>query len=192
MGKKLVLARDTTFGELHPFARRSPGGHPAGGAFFSGGGTSHRGFPENQAGPRDLTTGFPLGGTALLFNQAELRFPLLGDNIGGVLFHDMGNVYSSIGKVSFRVNQRSDSDFDYNGAFDRLWHPLSNAGGSGAHRSGVTLNPPRFFGFKGTQSDLFNAGPTPCAPGQPPPPVGQCVGQSIGHFQYFFSIGQTF
>ena len=32
--------------------------------FFGGGGTSHRGFPENQAGPRDTVTGFPLGGTA--------------------------------------------------------------------------------------------------------------------------------
>ncbi len=67
--------------------------------FFGGGGTSHRGFRENQAGPRDLDTGFPLGGTALLFNQTELRFPLIGDNIGGVLFHDMGNIYSSIDNV---------------------------------------------------------------------------------------------
>ena len=29
--------------------------------FFAGGATSHRGFNENQAGPRDLLTGFPLG-----------------------------------------------------------------------------------------------------------------------------------
>ena len=39
--------------------------------------------------------GFPLGGTALLFNQTELRFPLIGENIGGVAFHDLGNIYSS-------------------------------------------------------------------------------------------------
>ena len=74
--------------------------------FFGGGGTSHRGFPENQAGPRDPTTGFPLGGTALFFNQTELRFPLIGDNIGGVLFHDMGNIYSSAEPVS-RCARRS-------------------------------------------------------------------------------------
>jgi hypothetical protein len=28
-------------------------------------------------------------------NQTEARFPLLGDNIGGVLFHDAGNVYKT-------------------------------------------------------------------------------------------------
>jgi outer membrane protein insertion porin family len=193
LGKKLVLARDTTFGELHPFAGGDPlEAIPLAEHFFSGGGTSHRGFPENQAGPRDPTTGFPLGGTALLFNQTELRFPLLGENIGGVLFHDMGNVYSSIGNVSFRVGQRSDSDFDYMvhavGFGIRYRTPV----GPVRIDLGWNINPPRFFGFKGTQSDLFNAGPMPCATGQPAPPVGQCVGQSIGHVQYFFSIGQTF
>ena len=54
--------------------------------FFGGGGTSHRGFPENQAGPRDTTTGFPLGGTALLFNQTELRFPLSAKISGACSF----------------------------------------------------------------------------------------------------------
>jgi outer membrane protein assembly complex protein YaeT len=193
LNKKLVLARNTTFGELQPFKSGPPLALiPLPVHFFSGGGTSDRGFPENQAGPRDPTTGFPLGGTALLFNQTELRFPLLGDNIGGVLFHDMGNVYSSIGNVSFRVHQRNDTDFDYMvhaiGFGIRYRTPV----GPVRIDLGYTLNPPHFFGFKGTQSDLFNAGPLPCAPGQPPPPVGQCVGQSIGHFQYFFSIGQTF
>ena len=57
-----------------------------------------RGFPMNQAGPRDPETGFPLGGNALLFHSTELRFPLIGDNIHGVLFHDMGNVYSGLGQ----------------------------------------------------------------------------------------------
>ena len=67
--------------------------------FFGGGNLSHRGFPENQAGPRDDSTGFPLGGSAEFFNNTELRFPLLGENVTGVLFHDMGNVYSSIGQL---------------------------------------------------------------------------------------------
>jgi outer membrane protein insertion porin family len=35
--------------------------------FFGGGGNTQRGFPENQAGPRDPLTGFPLGGSALFF-----------------------------------------------------------------------------------------------------------------------------
>ena len=72
-----------------------------------------RGFPENQAGPRDLKTGFNLGGNALLFHSTELRFPLLGDNINGVIFHDMGNVYTSFSKISFRASQRDMQDFDY-------------------------------------------------------------------------------
>ena len=193
LGKRLVLARNTTFGQLQPFSGGNPlQDIPLAEHFFSGGGTSHRGFPENQAGPRDPTTGFPLGGTALLFNQTELRFPLIGDNIGGVLFHDMGNVYSSIGKVSFRVLQRSDSDFDY--SVHAVGFGLRYRTPVGPVRIDLawSINSPRFFGFKGTQSDLLNAGPLPCAPGQPPPPVGQCVIQRIGHLQYFFSIGQTF
>ena len=47
--------------------------------FFAGGGSSHRGFAVNQAGPRDLTTGFALGGNTLLLNTLELRFPVWGE-----------------------------------------------------------------------------------------------------------------
>jgi outer membrane protein assembly complex protein YaeT len=192
IGKRLVLARNTTFGELHSFKYSGDplDAIPLPERFFSGGGTSHRGFPENQAGPRDPTTGFPLGGTALLFNQTELRFPLLGDNIGGVLFHDMGNVYSSIGKVSFRVHQRDLDDFDYMvhavGFGIRYRTPV----GPVRIDLGYSINPPHFFGFKGTQNDLLTAGPNPCAPGAPR--ANQCTVQNISHFQYFFSIGQTF
>ena len=80
----------------------------------SGGGNStDRGFPDTKPARAIPSTGFPLGGTALFFNQTELRFPLVGENIGGVLFHDMGNVYSSLGNLSFRTNQRNLQDFDY-------------------------------------------------------------------------------
>ncbi len=190
--KKLVLARETSFGDIYAFKYigNPLDAIPLPERFFSGGGTSQRGFPENQAGPRDPSTGFPLGGKALIFNQTELRFPLLGDNIGGVFFHDMGNVYSSISSHPFRLTQHGLNDFDY----------LEHAVGFGIrYRTPVgpvridlaySINPPRFFGFKGTQQDLFNAGPTPCAPGAPL--ANQCVVQGISHFQYFFSIGQTF
>ena len=53
--------------------------------FFFGGANSHRGFPINQAGPRDCITGFPIGGGAVLLNSVELRFPLVGENVGGGL-----------------------------------------------------------------------------------------------------------
>jgi len=189
IGKKLVLARATTFGFVRPL-------HDAGEAntviplpehFFSGGATSERGFPDLQAGPRDPTTGFPLGGTALLMNQTELRFPLLGENVAGVLFHDMGNVYTSLSSISFRTDQHGQSDFDY----------MNHAVGFGIRYKtpigpvrldlAYSINPPSFIGFKGSFSDLLSAGQYPCMT-QP----YNCVAQSISHFQFFFSIGQTF
>jgi len=188
IGKKVVLARSTEFGDIYAFRYSGDplDAIPLPERFFGGGGTSQRGFPENQAGPRDPVTGFPLGGTAVLFNQTELRFPLVGENIGGVLFHDAGNAYSSLGNVSFRVSQRSLQDFDY----------MVHAVGFGIrYRTPVgpirvdlaySINPPHFFGFKGSLQDLVNAGVNPCAV------AGKCVPQGVSHFQYFFSIGQTF
>ncbi len=75
--------------------------------FFAGGGTSLRGFALNQAGPRD-SSGFPLGGQALLeFNQ-EFRFPMrlpyIGTALSGALFYDGGNVYSRLGRITFRAS----------------------------------------------------------------------------------------
>ncbi len=192
IGKRLVLARSTEFGNIYAFDFKGDPleAIPLAERFFGGGGTSHRGFPEEQAGPRDTSTGFPLGGNALLFNQTELRFPLIGDDIGGVLYHDMGNVYSAIGNMSFRVHQRNLQDFDY----------MVHAVGFGVrYRTpvgpvrldlGYSINPPYFFGFKGTQQDLVNAGVNPCSPTSPV--ANQCTVQNVSHFQFFFSIGQTF
>jgi len=189
IGKKYVLARATTFGIVHPLHNVADTltAIPLAEHFFSGGATSERGFPDLQAGPRDPTTGFPLGGTALLMNQTELRFPLLGENISGVLFHDMGNVYSSPSNISFRASQHGLGDFDY----------MNQAVGFGVrYRTPIgpvrldlaySINPPRFIGFSGSFSDLLNAGQNPC---QTEPT--RCVAQSLSHFQFFFSIGQTF
>src|SRR5207237_3652807 len=125
----MTLARQTQFGVISPFA--APAGLteqqsvPLPERFFGGGADSLRAFPFNQAGPRDIgtpliangpasqPTGFPLGGNALLFNNIELRFPLIGNNIQGVLFHDMGNVYSTLSNISFRFTQRDVNDFYY-------------------------------------------------------------------------------
>jgi len=192
IGKKFVLARSTSFGDIFAFHYTGDvlEAIPLPERFFAGGDTSNRGFPDFQAGPRDASTGFPLGGTALLFNQTELRFPLIGDNIGGVLFHDLGNTYSSLSNLSFRVHQRDLTDFDY----------MVHAAGFGVrYRTPIgpvrldlaySINPPRFFGFNGSEQDLISAGVNPCAvqPGVP----SKCVEQSVSHFQFFFSIGQTF
>jgi outer membrane protein insertion porin family len=73
--------------------------------FFAGGGTSLRGFALNQAGPRD-STGFPFGGQALLAFNQEFRFPMrlpyIGTALSGALFYDGGNVYSRLGRITFR------------------------------------------------------------------------------------------
>ncbi len=181
--KNLVFAQRIEFGWLAPFA--VPPGVPDSQAiplperFYAGGATSHRGFPENQAGPRDPITGFPLGGNALLLHSSELRFPLLGENIGGVLFHDMGNVYSTIQNISFRVNQRSLVDFDYMvhavGFGIRYRTPVGPFRADFAY----SINPPSFFGLKGTNQQLLEG-------------TAQRVRQQISHFQFFISIGQAF
>ena len=42
---------------------------------YVGGATSHRGFGINDGGPRDLTTGYPVGGSGAVVNSFELRMP---------------------------------------------------------------------------------------------------------------------
>jgi outer membrane protein assembly complex protein YaeT len=187
IGRELTLARTVQFGSIGrtgglpeiPLAER----------FFAGGAASQRAFPDNQAGPRDLRTGFPLGGTALLFHSTELRFPLIGDNLGGVLFHDMGNVYSSVDNLSFRLRQKNLQDFDYMvhavGTGIRYRTPV------GPIRVDIAYGPnsPRFFGFAGTSDELRKLDPkTPlCVEASP-----LCVDQRINRFQFHFSLGQTF
>jgi len=189
LGKRLVLARSTEFGDIYAFhyAGDVLDAVPLPERFFGGGNTTDRGFPDEQAGPRDTSTGFPLGGTALFFNQVELRFPLIGENIGGVLFHDMGNVYSSLGNLSFRTSQRNLQDFDYMvhavGFGLRYQTPVGPVRLDLAY----SINPPYFYGFNGTQQELINAGVDPCAP-----PAPLCSVQNVSHFQFFVSIGQTF
>ena len=71
---------------------------------YAGGATSHRGFPINGAGPRDLQTGFPVGGSGVFINTFELRLPpptlpIVGNSVSFVIFHDMGNVFQHVGDV---------------------------------------------------------------------------------------------
>jgi len=119
-GRQFVFARSTTIGIQQPFHNtrvRPPGACvtdpntnesfcegialiPLPEQFFAGGGNSHRGFGLNQAGPRDPSSGFPVGGTAEFVNNLELRFPqvslpYLGEGFGFAIFHDMGNVFTS-------------------------------------------------------------------------------------------------
>jgi outer membrane translocation and assembly module TamA len=202
--RTIVFARQTQFGAISPFA--APAGIsamesvPLPERFFGGGADTLRAVPYNQAGPRDTgaplvpggpssaPSGFPLGGNALLYNNLELRFPFIGNNIGGVLFHDMGNVYSSVGNVSLRFHQRDLSDFDYMlhavGFGIRYRTPIGPVRGDLAY----SINPPSYLGFSGTPTQLLQCNPNLtnlpsfCTPTR----------QAISHFQFFFSIGQTF
>lgn len=87
--------------------------------YFSGGGSSLRGFPIDEAGPQRIVpfcnvlqqqTGcvnitVPVGGRELFILNSEVRFPLhINKALGGVVFYDGGNVYSAIGLPNFFNN----------------------------------------------------------------------------------------
>jgi len=87
--------------------------------FFSGGGTSLRSFPIDEAGPQRLVpfcnvlqnqsgcvnVTVPVGGRQLFILNSEVRFPShIMKNLGGVVFYDGGNVYSAINFPNFINN----------------------------------------------------------------------------------------
>jgi outer membrane protein insertion porin family len=206
LSKSVVLARRTQFGIILPFS--PPAGISAANSvplperLFGGGADSLRAFAFNQAGPRDTgtpvvaggepsqPTGFPLGGNALFFNTVELRFPLIGENIQGVIFHDMGNVFSSLNDMSLRFHQRDLQDFDYTvhavGFGVRYKTPIGPIRLDLAY----SLNPVSYVGFSGTASQLLNCNPN--LPISSLPSYCQSTRQNTGRFQFFFSIGQAF
>src|SRR5947209_4715251 len=91
----------------------SSGSHvPISQRFFTGGGSTLRGFPLNGAGPQvtlpacgnpsdPSTCGFitvPRGGTELLIVNSELRFPVpIKKNLTFATFYDGGNVFDRVG-----------------------------------------------------------------------------------------------
>jgi outer membrane protein assembly factor BamA len=179
VGRDMILARTVTLGALYNFnGILEPIPLPE--RFFGGGASSHRGFPENQAGPRDPVTGYPIGGDAFLFFGTELRTPLVGRNVGGVLFWDAGNVYSRFSNISFRYSQKNPEDFDYMvhafGLGLRYKTPI------GPVRFDVAYAPnnPSFYGYSGTRDQLLQGVKLPI------------VLQRVGYFQFHFSLGQTF
>lgn len=110
---RLVLARNTRYAQERAFGSGSDELIPLPERIYSGGATSHRGFAINAAGPRDPQTGFPIGGAGALINSTELRLPpptlpWLGNTLSFVLFEDMGNVFRNAGDIwnsALRVRQ---------------------------------------------------------------------------------------
>ena len=171
---------------------------------YVGGAQSNRGFGINDGGPRDFTTGFPVGGSGAVANTFELRLPpptlpLVGDSISFVLFHDMGNAFEYPGDMFKSIVHFHQPD---KAECRNLAGPLAAAGGVAAnavgscnfnyysHAVGVglrygtpvgpirldfsyNLNPPIYPVFDDYTGRL--------------PYVGQA-----SHFNFFFSIGQSF
>jgi outer membrane protein insertion porin family len=190
--KKWVFARNTQIGIEHPYGTNYyPGGSttaiPLPELFFAGGGNSLRGFSINQAGPRDLQTGYAIGGQGLFVNNFEIRtppvmLPYAADNLSFVFFHDMGNVFATAnqiwsGLVRFQQspisscsspNSTKGCSFAYNpqaiGIGIRYKTPVGPVRGD----IGYNFNPTRY------------------------PVRDQDTVQTLRHFNYFFSIGQTF
>lgn len=109
----VVLANSVRVGLAAPFANSFV---PTSQLFFSGGGTSLRGFAIDQAGPQRLVPfcnvlqgesgcvniTVPVGGKQLFILNSEVRFPLgLMKALGGVVFYDGGNVYRNINLHQF-------------------------------------------------------------------------------------------
>ncbi len=167
---------------------------------YAGGATSHRGFGINDAGPRDLQTGYPVGGNAVFVNSTELRMPAftlpyVGDSVSFVLFEDMGNAFTHVGDMfpSFTHFHQPDQQTCANVSAPQVtsafpfgtcnFNYFSHAVGIGARYKtplgpirldfSYNLNPPVYpviYDFAGN-----------------PPYEGQA-----GHFNFFFSIGEAF
>jgi outer membrane protein assembly factor BamA len=106
------------------FAKATSGSHvPISQAFFSGGGSTLRGFPLNGAGPQTTVPvcndpadsascaliRVPTGGTQLLILNSELRIPLpVKKGLTLATFYDGGNVFDRIGFKNF-ASQYSNS-----------------------------------------------------------------------------------
>ena len=213
-GSAFVFARSTSVGIENPFgdtillgpSDKLPDGRtliPLPERFFMGGGSSHRGFGLNQAGPRDPFTGFPIGGSALFLNNLEIRFPsvalpYLHDSIGFTIFHDLGNVFSSPQNMIHSLGTWHQPNPDackvqtgFNNQDSRCnYNYVSQAIGLGVRYQtpigplrldfGYNLNPPFFPSFTNIVNNSNG------------PPTGQFGYQRAGRFNFSFSIGQSF
>lgn len=206
IGQHIVLARQTQLGLIEPFAvaqgLTQDQAVPLPERFFGGGADSLRAFAFNEAGPRDIgaplapggptsqPTGFPLGGNALLFNNVELRFPLLGPNIQGVLFWDSGNIYDKLSDISFHFHQSNLQNFNYAAQAPGIGLRYKTPVGPVRVDLAYALNPTQFYGFSGTPNELLQCNPN--LPASSLPSYCQSTRQSLSRVQFFFSIGQTF
>jgi len=212
---RFVLARNTRYGQERAFGIPEDELIPLPERLYGGGATSLRGFSINAAGPRDPETGYPIGGAGALVNSTEMRLPpptlpWLGNTLSFVLFHDMGNVFANAGDAwasALRVRQperdtcKALSPSTTSNPIPTPNGPTNSTGQMGScsfnyfsHAAGLGL---RYHTPVGPiRLDFsYNMNP-PIYPvninySQSNPYTSQHVGQS-GHFNFFFSLGQTF
>ena len=210
---RFVIARNTRYGQERAFGTSGEELIPLPERLYAGGPVSLRGFSINAAGPRDAETGYPIGGTGALTNSTELRLPpptlpWFGNTLSLVLFHDMGNVFANASDAwasALRTRQPDRNNCRNTTAPEPPAAippgPVNSTGPQGecsfnyfSHAPGVglryhtpvgpirvdfsyDLNPPIFpvvYNYS-----LSNPGSDPH------------VGEA-GHFNFFFSLGQTF
>ena len=211
---RFVLARNTRYGQVRAFGTGSSELIPLPERLYSGGPTSLRGFSFNGAGPRDPETGYPIGGAGALINSTELRLPppilpFLGDSVSFVIFHDMGNVFTNAGDAwasALRFHQPDRSACTIPAGYVSIPSPtpsgpVTSTGKQGpcsfnyfSHAPGIGL---RYHTPVGPiRLDFSYNLNTPIYPvylnyslSQPDsqPHVGEAT-----HFNFFFSLGQTF
>ena len=198
-----VIARQTRYGQERSFGNGDAQLIPLPERLYAGGATSHRGFSINAAGPRDPQTGYPVGGYGVFVNTLELRTPApalrwVGTDLSFVLFHDMGNAFETSSQIwpaalrnkqphSYTCRNVSVPYTTYNTPDTCDFNDFSHAVGLGLRYHtpigpvrgdfSYNLNPPIFPVIY----DYTTAATSPN------PHVGQA-----GHFNFFFSIGQSF
>ena len=217
---RFVLARNTRYGQERAYGSPPNSLLPLPERLYGGGPTSLRGFPINAAGPRDPETGFPIGGAGALVNSTEMRLPppmlpFFGDTLSFVLFHDMGNVFTNAGDAwasALRIQQPNRDACKVTTpptinpppappTPPSPTGPVTSTGQQGqcsfnyfSHAAGLglryhtpvgpirldfsyNLNPPIYpVNVNYSQSDIY---------------ANQHVGEAA-HFNFFFSLGQTF
>jgi outer membrane protein insertion porin family len=208
--RKYVFARNTRFGIENSWGPNPNAGNqeclgvllttnasctsvPLPERLYVGGATSLRGFGINAAGPRDLQTGFPVGGTAAIVNTFELRMPAptlpwVGDSVNFVLFHDMGNAFQNASSLlpsflNFR-QPNSGTCKNVSGSIGTCsFNYWSQDVGLGV-RYKTPVGPIRLDFSYNLDPPIY---PVIYDFNNNPPYVGQA-----NHFNFFFSIGETF
>ena len=212
---RFVLARNTRYGMERAFGALDNELIPLPERLYAGGATSLRGFGPNSAGPRDPETGYPIGGAGALINSTELRLPpptlpWFANTVSFVLFHDMGNVFTNAGDAwasALRVRQPERDNCkiltppNTTNPVPEPSGPSTSTGTQGAcsfnffsHAPGLGL---RYHTPVGPIRLDFSYNVNP-----PIYPVNVNYSQSIitadqhvgeaPHFNFFFSLGQTF